>query len=59
MPRQPTATEIHINNIIQCLAPAQTLLWGLNDAFDPPFIQHIENTIQSLINMVQVRRLEQ
>jgi hypothetical protein len=30
----------------------------LNDAFGPPFIQSIANTIESLISMAQVRKLE-
>ncbi|KAF8164568.1 hypothetical protein K438DRAFT_1941830, partial [Mycena galopus ATCC 62051] len=53
MPRLPTAIEIRINNIIACLTPALLLLTELNDAFGPPFVQSIANTIQSLINMVQ------
>jgi hypothetical protein len=58
MPRQSTVTEIHLNNIKGCLTPALTLLKELNDAFGPPFIQPTANTIESLIDMVQVRRLE-
>ncbi|KAJ7846198.1 hypothetical protein B0H14DRAFT_3681498 [Mycena olivaceomarginata] len=53
MPRQSTATEIRLNNIKGCLTPALTLLKELNDAFGPPFIQPIANTIESLIDMVQ------
>ncbi|KAJ7719374.1 hypothetical protein B0H14DRAFT_3170647, partial [Mycena olivaceomarginata] len=53
MPRQSTVTEIRLNNIKGCLTPALTLLKELNDAFGPPFIQTIINTIESLIDMVQ------
>ncbi|KAJ7802595.1 hypothetical protein B0H14DRAFT_3154939 [Mycena olivaceomarginata] len=44
-------TEIRVTNIIECLTPALTLLKELNDAFGPPFIQSIANTIESLISM--------
>ncbi|KAJ7896709.1 hypothetical protein B0H14DRAFT_3605161, partial [Mycena olivaceomarginata] len=53
MPRQPTVTEIHLDNITACLTPALTLLNELNDSFSPPFLQSISNTIRSLINAVQ------
>ncbi|KAJ7711023.1 hypothetical protein B0H14DRAFT_3172270, partial [Mycena olivaceomarginata] len=53
MPRQSTVTEIRLNNIKGCLTPALMLLKELNDAFGPPFIQPIANTIESLIDMVQ------
>ncbi|KAF8151114.1 hypothetical protein K438DRAFT_1778887 [Mycena galopus ATCC 62051] len=53
MPRQPTVTEIRLANITACLTPALTLLNELNDAFGPPFIQPISNTVLSLISMVQ------
>ncbi|KAJ7887263.1 hypothetical protein B0H14DRAFT_3725032 [Mycena olivaceomarginata] len=53
MPRQSTVTGIRLNNIKGCLTPALTLLQELNDAFGPPFIQPIANTIESLIDMVQ------
>jgi hypothetical protein len=58
MPRQSTRTEIRVTNIVQCLTPALTLLKDLDDAFGPPFIQPIANTIESLITMAQVRKLE-
>ncbi|KAF8143234.1 hypothetical protein K438DRAFT_1783904 [Mycena galopus ATCC 62051] len=54
MPRLPTAIEIRINNITASLTPALLLLTELNDAFGPLFVQSIANTIQGLINMVQV-----
>jgi hypothetical protein len=58
MPRQSTLTEIRVTNIVQYLTPALTLLKELNDAFGPPFIQSIANTIESVISMAQVRKLE-
>jgi hypothetical protein len=54
MPHQPTATEIHLNNIVAYLTPTVTLLKELNDAFGPPFIQPISNTIETLIRIAQV-----
>ncbi|KAJ7822898.1 hypothetical protein B0H14DRAFT_3146200, partial [Mycena olivaceomarginata] len=53
MPRQSTVTEIRLKNIKGCLTPALTLLKELNDAFAPPFIRPIANTIESLLDMVQ------
>ncbi|KAJ7849420.1 hypothetical protein B0H14DRAFT_3138001, partial [Mycena olivaceomarginata] len=53
MPHQSPVTEIRLNNIKGCLTPALTLLKELNDAFGPPFIQSIANTIESLIDIVQ------
>ncbi|KAJ7711081.1 hypothetical protein B0H14DRAFT_2645936 [Mycena olivaceomarginata] len=54
MPRQPTVTEIRLTSITACLTPALTLLNELNDAFGPPFIQPISNTVVSLMAMVQL-----
>jgi hypothetical protein len=54
MPHQPTATEIHLNNIVAYLTPTVTLLKELNDAFGPPFIQTISNTVETLISIAQV-----
>ncbi|KAF8137889.1 hypothetical protein K438DRAFT_1786238 [Mycena galopus ATCC 62051] len=54
MPRLPTTIEIRINNITASLTPALLPLTKLNDAFGPPFVQSIANTIQGLINMVQL-----
>ncbi|KAJ7349742.1 hypothetical protein DFH08DRAFT_997021 [Mycena albidolilacea] len=59
MPRQSTATEICLNNIKGCLTPALTLLKELNDAFGPPFIQSIANTIESLIDMTVKRNKDE
>jgi hypothetical protein len=58
MPRQSTLKEIRVTNIVQCLTPALTLLKELNDAFAPPFIKPIAETVESLISMAQVRKLE-
>jgi hypothetical protein len=49
--------EICVTNIVEYLTPALTLLKELNDAFGPPFIQPIANTIESLIGKAQVRKL--
>jgi hypothetical protein len=57
MPHQPTLTEIRITNINTCLTPALTLLNELNDAFGPPFVHLISNTILALISAVQVTAL--
>jgi hypothetical protein len=54
MLHQPTATEIHLNNIVPYLTPTVTLLKELNDAFGSPFIQPISNTVETLISMAQV-----
>ncbi|KAF8207499.1 hypothetical protein K438DRAFT_1755539 [Mycena galopus ATCC 62051] len=53
MPRRPTVTEMRLDNITVCLTQALPLLTELNDAFGPPFVQSIVNTIQALINLVQ------
>jgi hypothetical protein len=54
MPRQPSVTEIRLDNIIAFLTPALAILNELNDAFGPPFVQAISNTILSLINTLKV-----
>ncbi|KAF8217545.1 hypothetical protein K438DRAFT_2036995 [Mycena galopus ATCC 62051] len=51
--RQLTGTKAHLDQITTCLTLALPLLQELNDAFGPPFVQSIVNTIQSLINLVQ------
>ncbi|KAF8207505.1 hypothetical protein K438DRAFT_1755545 [Mycena galopus ATCC 62051] len=53
MPRMPTATEMRLDNITACLTQALPLLTELHDAFGPPFVQPIVNTIQALIKLVQ------
>ncbi|KAF8207501.1 hypothetical protein K438DRAFT_1755541 [Mycena galopus ATCC 62051] len=53
MPRMPTATEMRLDNITACLTQALPLLTELHDAFGPPFVQPIVNTMQALINLVQ------
>ena len=57
MPRQPTVTEIRLENIADCLAPTEEVLNELNDAFAPPFVQPISNTVASLLKRVQVLKL--
>ncbi|KAJ7136658.1 hypothetical protein C8R44DRAFT_848258, partial [Mycena epipterygia] len=51
--RQPSVTDIRLNNIKAYLTPAVTLLNKLSDAFGTPFIPAISNTTLSLINGVQ------
>ncbi|KAF8143403.1 hypothetical protein K438DRAFT_1876100 [Mycena galopus ATCC 62051] len=51
--RQLTGAKAHLDQITMCLTLALPLLKELNDAFGPPFVQPIVNTIQSLINLVQ------
>jgi hypothetical protein len=58
MPRQPTVTETRLNNTLASLAYTLPLLKELNDAFGPPFVQTISNTIEALISMAQVRGSE-
>jgi hypothetical protein len=58
MPRQPTAIESRVNNAAAGLEPALALLKEINDAFGPPFVQPIANTIETFISMAQVLRLE-
>ncbi|KAF8190679.1 hypothetical protein K438DRAFT_2141110 [Mycena galopus ATCC 62051] len=53
MPRQPTSSESRIENITACLGLVLPLLNELNDAFGPPFVQYISNTIQALINLLK------
>ncbi|KAF8196249.1 hypothetical protein K438DRAFT_2122310 [Mycena galopus ATCC 62051] len=53
MPRQPTVNEIRLNGIKTCLTLALPLLNELHDAFGPPFVQSIVNTIQTLVNSIQ------
>jgi glutamate racemase len=58
MPRHTTETEIRFKNIVACLTLALTVLKELNDAFGPPFVQHISSTIETLIDVVQVRSFQ-
>ncbi|KAF8143939.1 hypothetical protein K438DRAFT_594779 [Mycena galopus ATCC 62051] len=53
MPRHLTDAKAHLDHIAMCLTLALPLLKELNDAFGPPFVQPIVNTVQSLINLVQ------
>ncbi|KAJ6538336.1 hypothetical protein DFH09DRAFT_1283405 [Mycena vulgaris] len=56
MPRQPTLTEIRIDNITTCLTAALPLLNDLNDAFGPPFSvkRNKDECIQLTENIHQV-----
>jgi hypothetical protein len=54
MPRQPTVTEIRLDNITNSLTPALALIKDLNDAFGPPFFQPISNITLSLMSAVLV-----
>ncbi|KAJ7439091.1 hypothetical protein FB451DRAFT_1447390 [Mycena latifolia] len=53
MPREPTVTDIRVNNIVACLNPAVPLLKEISDAFGTPFIPAIASTTLSLITAVQ------
>ncbi|KAJ7142990.1 hypothetical protein C8R44DRAFT_846699 [Mycena epipterygia] len=53
MPRQPTVTQIQLNNLISCLTPLVPLLNEVNDAFGSPFMLAISSTVASLITGVQ------
>ncbi|KAJ6451033.1 hypothetical protein C8R45DRAFT_1113764 [Mycena sanguinolenta] len=53
MPRQPTVTEIRLENLAACLAPIVTTLNELHDAFGSPFVQPISERVTSLIKLVQ------
>ncbi|KAJ7895614.1 P-loop containing nucleoside triphosphate hydrolase protein, partial [Mycena olivaceomarginata] len=47
------ATRTRLNNIVAYLIPTLTLLKELNNAFHPPFVQTISNTVETLISMVE------
>ncbi|KAJ7440871.1 hypothetical protein FB451DRAFT_1442779 [Mycena latifolia] len=53
MSRQPSVTEIRLNNIISCLTPTLALLDELGDTFGTPFVPAISNTTLSLISALQ------
>ncbi|KAF8206106.1 hypothetical protein K438DRAFT_1756827 [Mycena galopus ATCC 62051] len=53
MPHEPTVNEIRLDNSRTCLTLALPLLNQLNDAFGPPFVQSISNTLQALVNSAQ------
>ncbi|KAF8169960.1 hypothetical protein K438DRAFT_1854497 [Mycena galopus ATCC 62051] len=53
MPRQPTISEIRLNDTIACLGPTLSLLNDLHDALGIPFIPAISTTTVSLIAAVQ------
>ncbi|KAJ7880165.1 P-loop containing nucleoside triphosphate hydrolase protein [Mycena leptocephala] len=53
MPRQPTVTEIRLNNITTCLTRAANTYEILSDSFKTPFSDTICNTTQSLLKCIQ------
>ncbi|KAF8196241.1 hypothetical protein K438DRAFT_1760418 [Mycena galopus ATCC 62051] len=53
MRRQQSVNDIRLNDITTCLTLALPLLNELHDAFEPPFVQSIANTIQTLVDLVQ------
>jgi hypothetical protein len=55
MLRQLTGTGHRLNDIAACLAPALELLKDLDNAFGPPYVHPITNTVEALINVTQVR----
>ncbi|KAJ7722693.1 hypothetical protein B0H16DRAFT_1699218 [Mycena metata] len=55
MPRPDPTTQARIHQLTTSLAPAVTLLEELNDAFGPPCVQPIIETVQALIAGVQVQ----
>ncbi|KAJ6576019.1 hypothetical protein DFH09DRAFT_1453693 [Mycena vulgaris] len=53
MPLQPIATEIRLNNILQCFTIAVDSLEVLAKTFKTPFLESISNTAKSLLTAVQ------
>ncbi|KAJ6480970.1 hypothetical protein C8R45DRAFT_932874 [Mycena sanguinolenta] len=53
MPRKRTVTDIWLENLAACLAPAVAVLTELNDTFAPPFVQPISRSVASLIKLLQ------
>ncbi|KAJ7462412.1 hypothetical protein FB451DRAFT_1404214 [Mycena latifolia] len=53
MPREPTISDIHLNNIVACLNTVLPLLNDLHDGFGTPFVQAISNTTLNLLSAVQ------
>ncbi|KAF7346842.1 hypothetical protein MSAN_01823400 [Mycena sanguinolenta] len=53
MPRQHTVPDIQLGSLADRLVPTIDVLNELNDAFAPPFIQHISNTVASLLELIQ------
>ncbi|KAJ6452118.1 hypothetical protein C8R45DRAFT_1083548 [Mycena sanguinolenta] len=53
MPHQPTAIEIQLKNLAECLTLALEMLNELNSAFAPPFVQPISSTVASLVKLIQ------
>ncbi|KAJ7042184.1 hypothetical protein C8F04DRAFT_1252162 [Mycena alexandri] len=53
MPRQPTITEIHLNNISKCVAITANTFNILVDTLKISGLEAVSNTIQSLLNLLQ------
>ncbi|KAJ6472243.1 hypothetical protein DFH09DRAFT_1476013 [Mycena vulgaris] len=53
---QPIATEIRLNNILQCFTIAVNSLEVLAKTFKSPFLEPISNTAKSLLTAVQTVR---
>ncbi|KAJ7633318.1 hypothetical protein DFH06DRAFT_1337179 [Mycena polygramma] len=53
MPRRPALAQLRLNNVTTCLNSMLTLLNELNDAFAPPFLLVISNTVLALVTAVQ------
>ncbi|KAJ7032620.1 hypothetical protein C8F04DRAFT_1235227 [Mycena alexandri] len=56
MPRQPTAAETRLREVVSCLHPAIGLLEDLSDAFGTPFVPIISSTVNALIGVVQTAK---
>ncbi|KAJ7773917.1 hypothetical protein B0H16DRAFT_1684882, partial [Mycena metata] len=53
MPRQPTATQAHLNNISKCVAITANTFNVLVDILKISGLEGISNTIQSLLKLIQ------
>ncbi|KAJ7022844.1 P-loop containing nucleoside triphosphate hydrolase protein, partial [Mycena alexandri] len=53
MPRQPTITEVRLNNISKCVTITANTLDVLVNTLDIPGLEAISNTMQSLLELVQ------
>ncbi|KAJ7740652.1 P-loop containing nucleoside triphosphate hydrolase protein, partial [Mycena metata] len=53
MPRQPTITEVRLNNISKCVAITANTLDVLVNTLNIPGLEAISNTMQSLLELVQ------
>ncbi|KAJ7723579.1 hypothetical protein B0H16DRAFT_1737204 [Mycena metata] len=53
MPRQCTVAEFRLDNIVNCLRPAVTMLNNLHDTFGTPFALAISHTTLALVESLQ------